>query len=135
VCLHVGAQRKSTRRATTIGIRVPSVATAAGHGVRCVRVHKVDCAFSNCLPQPPRARGSTSTLDCTRQSSPAAARAGQRLAEPRRHRGGVPASRELTCEPQRLALTAANSLCVDVHHAESHGAQHPPGDVPTQGAE
>jgi hypothetical protein len=138
-CAYVGAQREiDTTRNNHRDSRAERRDGGHGHGVRCVRVYKVDCAFSNCLPQPPRgSRIHLGRWTARDDLEPGGRRAlGQRLAEPRRHRGSAPTSRKLTCEPQRLALTAAPaSLCVDVHHAESHGAQHPPADVPTQGAE
>jgi hypothetical protein len=138
-CAYVGAQREVDAASNNYrDSRAQRRDGGHGHGVRCVCVHKVDCAFSNCLPQRPcGSRIHLGRWTARDDLEPGRRRAlGQRLAEPRRNRGSVPAPRELTCEPQRLALTAAPaSLCVDVHHAESHGAQHPPADVPTQGAE
>ena len=108
------------------------------HCVRGVRVYNVDCAFSNRRPQPPGgSRIHLGRWAARDDLEPGCRRPfGQRLAAPRGNRRGVTAPRQLAGEPQRLALTTApSSLSVDVHHAESHGAQHLPATVRTQGAE
>jgi hypothetical protein len=105
------------------------------HGVRGVGVYDVDCAFSHCHPQAPR--GShvglgrrTALYDVEARRSSAL---GQRFAAARRDGRGVASTRELEREPERLALSAAPaSLGVDMHHSESHGAQHPSTIVRTQ---
>jgi len=102
-----------------------------------VRVHDVYFAFSNDSPQAERGsriylRGWTALDDIETRRCRAL---GQWLAAPRRNQANVSAASKLGREPQRLTLAAAPaSFGVDVQHPVSHGAQHPPADVRTQGA-
>ena len=129
---------KSTRRATTSGTPVPSVANAPRpqRHAPCARERR-RFVFCECARRRRHAaRGSTSDADCSRRpSSPARrARVAERLVRARRDDRRVSAARELAGEPERLSLTAAPAaLGVDVQHAQSHGAQLPLFDERTQG--
>jgi hypothetical protein len=57
----------------------------------------------------------------------------QRVATPRRHDRPVSAPCERSSKPERLTFAAApTTLGIDVHYSESHGAQLPLFDDPTQ---
>jgi hypothetical protein len=103
-----------------------------------MRVHDVNFAFSNDPPQLPR--GARIYLRCWTALDDVEARRRrsfrQGLAAARGNQANVPAASKLRREPQRLTLAAAPaSFGVDVQYSDSHGAQHPPADVRTQGAE
>jgi hypothetical protein len=103
--------------------------------MRRVRVHDVDCAFSNHLPQPPRRSRIDlrrwTTVDDVEADFGGALR--QRLATPRRDGRRVSTLGKLAREPQRLSFAAApTTLGIDVQYAKSHGAQHPLSSASTQ---